>query len=148
MLRSNLLFVHVISAMGVFATLGMETLALMQIRRATDITAARTALGTLGAGQRVGGPSIVVLLLSGFYLATAFWHWKGAWIGLGFLGLVLIAAVGGLMTARTVGRLRKALETGGEIAAVQQAHPTLRTSFAARLTLLIAVVYLMTVKPG
>ncbi len=148
MLRSNLLFLHVVSAMGVFAILGMEALALTQVRRAADVPSVRAALGALRLGQRMAGPSLLVLVLSGGYLASAYWHWRGAWMGLGFLGLLVIAAIGRLMTGRTVGRLRAALEAGGEMATVRQARPALQRSFAVRLALLVAIVYLMTVKPG
>jgi hypothetical protein len=148
MLRSSLLFIHVIGAMGIFVALGMEALALAQLRRASDGAAARAALAALGAGQRVGGPSMLLVVLSGLYLATAYWRWQGAWIGLGFLGLVSIGAVGGLMTGRTVSRVRKSLETSGTITPLVEVRPTLWASFVIRAALLVAVVFLMTVKPG
>jgi uncharacterized membrane protein len=148
MLRSNLLFIHVISAMGIFLALGIEGIALAQLRRATDGAAVRAALVSFSAVQRVAGPSMLLLLISGLYLAKAYWQWKGAWMGLGFLGLVAVGAIGGVLTGRNMRRLRKALETGGEIAAAGIAHGIFRMSYALRLVLLALVVYLMTVKPG
>ncbi len=148
MLRSNLLFLHVLSAMALFAALGAEALALAQVRRATDVAAARPVLGALAAGRRLGGVSLAVILLSGMYLATTYWHWKGAWMGLGFLGLALIGAIGSVVTGRIAGRLRTAVENGGQLATVYQAHAALRTSLVVRVGLLVAVAYLMTVKPG
>jgi hypothetical protein len=148
MLRSNLLFVHVISAMGIFVALGIEGIALGQLRRASDGAAAGAALGSFGAVQRVAGPSMLLLLVTGLYLAKAYWQWRGAWIGLGLLGLVVVGAIGGLMTGRNMRRLRKALESGSETAAIGNAHRMFRASFALRFALLAIVVYLMTVKPG
>jgi hypothetical protein len=148
MLRSNLLFIHVMSAMGIFLSLGIEGVALAQLRRASDRAAAKAALGSFGVGQRVAGPSMLLLLISGLYLAKAYWQGKGAWIGLGLLGLVVAGALGGAMTGRGTRRLRKALETGSEIAAVGKVDGKLRTSYALRLALFALVVYLMTVKPG
>jgi hypothetical protein len=148
MLRSILLFVHVVGAMGIFVALGMEALALAQLRRASDAAVSRAALVALGAGQRVGGPSTLLLLLSGLYLATAYWRWQGAWIGLGLLGLVSVGAVGGLMTGRSVRRLRKGLETSATLALLAEERQTLWASFVIRAALLVAVLFLMTVKPG
>jgi hypothetical protein len=148
MLRSNLLFIHVVGAMGIFVALGMEALALAQLRRAADSAAARAALAALGAAQRVGGPSMLLLVLSGLYLATAYWRWEGAWIGLGFLGLVSIGAIGGLMTGRNVNRLRKGRETSATVTSLAEVAPTFWASFVIRAALLVAVVFLMTAKPG
>lgn len=148
MVRSNLLFLHVLSAMFLFAALGAEALALTQIRRAPDPAATRPLLGGLAWGRRLGTISMAVMLLSGLYLATTFWHWKGRWMGLGFLGLLAIAAVSRMVTGRIVDRLRTTVEGGGPIDAVRQSHATLRSALVVRLGLLIAVAYLMTTKPG
>lgn len=148
MLRSNLLFIHVLGAMGVFVAVGIEVAALVQLRRVSDAGGARAALALLGAGQRVAGPSFLLILLSGLYLATAYWHWQGAWMGLGFLGLVFIGAAGGLMTGRSASRLRKGLETTGAMTSLVDVRPTLRASLVIRAGLLLAVIFLMTVKPG
>lgn len=147
MLRYNLLFIHIVSAMGVFTALGVEALALTQLRRASDGATAREALAALGSGQRGGGLSMLVLVLTGMSLATAYWRWQGAWIGLGFLGAIAIGAIGGLMTGRRVSRLRKGLGEGRLGTSLIDALPGLWTSFVMRATLLAGVVYLMTVKP-
>lgn len=148
MLRSNLLFIHVLSAMAMFTMLGMEALGLTQVARATDLASARAALLSLRSRQRGAGLSLLVLFLSGAYLARVFWQWKGAWIGLGLLGLLLLATLGALVSGRTVGRLRAGLERGGDIASIQLSRPRLQRSLVLRLALLVAIVYLMTVKPG
>jgi hypothetical protein len=94
MLRSNLLFIHVASAMGMSVALGIEALALAQLRRASDSAAARAALG------------------------------------------------------RNLSRLRNGLETSATIKSLAEVHPAFLASFTIRAALLIAVVFLMTAKPG
>jgi hypothetical protein len=148
MLRYHLLFIHIIAAMGAFTALGIEALALTQLRRASDSATARAALAALGPSQRLGGASMLVLTLSGLSLATTYWRWQGAWIGLGLAGLVAIGAVGGLMTGRSLRRLRRRLGESGVGTSVVDALPVLQTSFMVRAALLAGVVYLMTVKPG
>jgi hypothetical protein len=126
MLRYNLLFIHVVAAMGTFAALGIEALALAQLGRASGGDTERAAVAALGSSRRVGGASMLVLVLTGLGLAAKYWQWQGAWIGSGLAGLVAIGLVGGLMSGRGA--------------------PW--TSFAIRAALLMGVVYLMTVKPG
>jgi protein-S-isoprenylcysteine O-methyltransferase Ste14 len=147
LLRSNLLFIHVASAMGIFAALGIEALALAHLRRATAGAIARAALADLSAARRVGGPAMLLLLVSGFWLATAYWHWRGAWMQLGLLGLVAVGAVGALMTGRALRRFRPQLDQPEFDAVPRELSRLLRRSFLVRVTLLGAVVYLMTVKP-
>jgi hypothetical protein len=87
-------------------------------------------------------------VLSGIYLATAYWQWQGAWMGLGFVGMITIGAVGGIMTGRNAGRLRKDLDASRGSTASVTVPAVFWTSFAIRAALLVAVVFLMTVKPG
>jgi hypothetical protein len=147
LLRSYLLFIHVASALGVFTALGVESIALAQLRRAAGSDTARVALSDLGSARRLSGPAMLLLIVSGFWLATAYWHWQGAWMRLGLLGLVTVGAVGGLMTGRAVRRLGSHLNEPGFDAVLRDVNPSLRQSFVIRVCLLSVVIYLMTVKP-
>ena len=133
--------------MGLFVALGIEALALAQLRRATDSAAARTALSDLLSARHFVGPSMLLLLVTGFWLAKVFWHGQGTWIRLGLLGLVAFVAVAALMTGRTARRLAPRLNEPDFDAARRAANATLRRSFVIRALLVIAVVYLMTAKP-
>src|SRR4051812_11421578 len=135
-LRSNLLFFHVASALAIFAALGIEVLALAHLRRATGGAPARAALADLGTARRIGGPAMLLLIASGFWLATVYWHWQGAWMRLGLAGLILIGAAGALMTGRVVRRLKPLLDQPGFDAALRAADPALRWSFVIRTVLL------------
>lgn len=148
MLRSITLFIHILSALTVFTALGAESLALTQLGRAQDGAAARAALGGFQLGQRLAGPGMLMLLLTGLRLATAYWQWHGVWIGLGLAGMVSIGLVGGLMTGRRLGRLHQRLGENGPGSPWVGDLSALRTSFVLRAVLLVGVVYLMTVKPG
>lgn len=108
---------------------------------------ARAALADLGRSRRVGGPAMLLLLVSGFWLATAYWHWQGAWMRWGLLGIVAIGAVGGVMTGRATRRLSSRLDDPAFDAVLREGNISLRRSFLIRAVLLAAVVFLMTVKP-
>lgn len=133
--------------MGTFAALGIEAIALAHLRRAAGGNMARGALADLRSAQRVGGPAMLLLIVSGFWLATAYWHWRGAWMRLGLLGSVAVGAVAGLMTGRATRELSAHLEQPGFNAVLRAGNISLRRSYLIRVVLLAAVVYLMTVKP-
>lgn len=59
------LFIHVASAMGLFAALGLEAALLLQLRGAAGTAQRRTAMTGYHWVQRVGGPSTGGILLSG-----------------------------------------------------------------------------------
>jgi hypothetical protein len=142
-----LLFLHVNSAMGIVAGLGIEGLALAQFRAARTASEARVALGSTRYVQRVTGPSMLTAIVTGIYLATAYWHWRGVWMGMAILTIIAMALVGGLMTGRPTTRLLRATgeELGfAEIVAVQR---RLSTSYVIRLGLFLGIVFLMTTKP-
>jgi hypothetical protein len=147
-LRYLFLFVHVTSAMGVFAALGTEAAVLFQLRGSTGPGDVRPILRAFGLVRIVGAASLLGILVSGIYLATAVWHWRGAWIGLGFLGLLLTAGIGGVATRRGVARVEHAASGSGGGPAGYRGDELLRASLRARVAILVGVVYLMTVKPA
>jgi hypothetical protein len=147
MLRYLFLFLHVSSAMGVFAALGIEAAALFQLRRAHAAADLRAALGAYQLVRPVGAISLLGILVSGIYLATTAWQWRGAWIGLGFLGLVIVAGIGGVATRRGLARVERAANGAGGVAGGGRGGAILRASLRARVAILVGVVYLMTVKP-
>ena len=145
MLRSLLLFLHVASAMGIFVALGIETAIVAQVRG--DQRNAGTVLSRYGLVQRVGAVSIIALLVTGIYLATAFWHWQGPWIGIGFLLVIVIAVIGATMSGRPVARALRAQIDLAAPAGIGALGDSLAASLVLRAALLSGVVFLMTVKP-
>jgi hypothetical protein len=143
MTRSLLLFVHVGSAMGMVAALGIESVLLRQLQRSSDATGLRTVMDDYRLVAPVGGASMLLLLLSGLYLATVYWGWKGAWIGAGFLGFIVLGAVGGVLTGKSLSRFRKAPDAVDKL----QLHTKLRMSWLLRAWIFAGIVFLMTTKP-
>jgi hypothetical protein len=142
-----LLFLHVTAAMGIVAGLGIEGFALVQLRAARSIAEARVALGSTRYVQRVMGVSLLAAILTGIYLATAYWGWRGAWMGMALLAILAMGLVGGFMTGRpTMHVMRPSGDALGaaEIAALQG---RLSLSYVIRLGLFLGIVFLMTTKP-
>src|SRR5437016_2318113 len=120
--RPLILFVHITAAMGVFAALGIEGVALLQLRRASSPAQVQAAVNGLRLTQRVMALSALTLVLSGLYLAGSGWGWSVPWINLGFASLVAAAVLGGATTGRTIGRV----QAGGSDRASRSALGQLR----------------------
>ena len=145
MIHRFLLFLHVTSAMGIVAGFGIEGLALLQLRAARTAEEARRALESSRYVQRVAATSLLAAILTGAYLATVYWQWRGAWMGMAFLTIVAIALVGGLMTGRAT---RRAIRPDGLApAALDMLTARLSMSYLIRVGLFVGIVFLMTVKP-
>jgi hypothetical protein len=150
-LYSISVFLHIVGALGLFAGIALEQASLVNLRRAVTIAQAREWVGVLRSLRRVEGPSGFVLLATGLYLVFTRWG-HHAWIGLGLLGLVLMAVLGVALTGRRAAALARAIPTGdGAIPASlgERLHdPVLRASASLRLALALGIVFEMSVKPG
>lgn len=143
MQRSLILFLHVSSAMGIVAAFGIEGLILLQLPRAD----ARTVLTNYRYAQRLGAASLIIAILTGAYLATVYWGWRGAWMGVGFLTVIAIAAVGAILTGVPVTRAMRTAGDGARNGADLGLSGKLAMSFAIRTALFCGLVFVMTVKP-
>jgi len=140
-----ILFLHVASAMGIVASFGIESLVLAQLRAAHSATDARSVLASYRYAQRAGAASLIATVVTGIYLATVYWGWRGAWMGIAFLSLIAIAIIGAIMTGVPVTRLLR----GNSGPAVPSGFVArLSMSFAIRMMLFVGIVFLMTVKPA
>lgn len=147
MLHLVLLFLHVTSAMVIVAGFGIEGFLLQQLRAARGTADARVALGNSRYVQLVTGIGLGAALVTGIYLAAVYWHWRGAWMGMAFLSILLLAVVGGIMTGRPTARLlRSGAEALGDtdLPSVQR---VIGMSYMIRVGLFLGIVFLMTTKP-
>jgi hypothetical protein len=142
-----LLFLHVTSAMGVVAGLGIEGLVLLQLRAARTGDEARAALANTRYVQRVAGSSLLAAIITGVYLATVYWSWRGAWMGVAFITIIAMALVGAFMTGRATLRAMRAPSEGLGPAAIAVLQARLSMSYTIRLGLFLGIVFLMTTKP-
>jgi len=142
MLHTIILFVHVASAMGIIAGVGIEGFALANLRHAGAGEGLGRSLGIFRQAQRVAGPSMGLTLLSGLYLAGAYWGWKQGWVDVTIGSIVVLAVIGGAMTGRVLARVGKAAPNAPAAGALA----TLRTSYLLRVAVLAGIVFLMTNK--
>lgn len=150
-LHSFLVFVHVLAAMGLFAAIGIETVALARLRRAERVAEVRAWLGLYDTSFRLGGISMLVILVSGIWVAATVWGHQ-AWLAAAFVGAVAMGAMAGALTSRQVRRLRQGIagetnpEASGALRALLSAR-ALAFSLRFRVAVVVGVVGLMTFKP-
>jgi len=144
------LFLHIVGALGFFMALGLEQASLIYLRRATLVEQARDWLDVFSSLRRLGPISLVVILLSGFYLMAASLGWT-AWIIVALVAMVLIAAIGGAVAGPRMGAMEKmvAKESGMVSSALQQQlrNPLFSISMQVRSAIALGIVFLMTAKP-
>ncbi len=145
------LFLHIVGALGLFISLGLEWASLAYVRRASTSEVAREWLGLRSWVMRLGPASLALLLLTGLYMMATSWG-AVAWIIVALGALVLIAIIGGVLTGTRQGPIERAAaaERGAVSPALQQRlnDPLLWVSIETRTAIALGIVFLMTIKPG
>jgi len=144
-------FLHIVGALGVFAAVGLEWVGLSNLRRATDTLQVREWMRLLAAPRTLGGPSALLILLSGIYMSATRWGPQG-WILVALGGMVVIAAVGGAVGGRRAAAIARALppEAGPVSPKLRERleDPALTVSLWTRTGLLFGIVFLMSIRPS
>jgi hypothetical protein len=148
-LYSAVLFVHVVSALGIFAALSFEAATLRRLRGAADSSEARVWLEYLPDLPAWGIAAFVFMLFSGIYLATEMSGWMLAWVRVAMGTLILLAPLGGIAGRKMRAiRLACAGDNAGDAGLPGMLRdPFLKFSINLRIALVLGVVLLMTAKP-
>jgi hypothetical protein len=144
------LFFHIVGALGLFVSLGLEWTSLHRLRLATTAEQVREWLRVVTGASRVGGASMVLILVAGFTL-MALAGISAAWVIVAFWTFVLLAILRAALTGPRLTAVRRAVtaEQGLVSTSLSQRlhHPLLWLSIQTRLALALGIVFLMTVKP-
>jgi hypothetical protein len=144
------LFLHVASAVGLFAVLAIEWVSLRGLARSLTYEQAREWSGLLPLLLLLGLPATLLVLASGIYLATTAGFWRLAWVYLAVPTYVLVILAGAIVGPRR-NRLRSTLASGtgrlpGELRH-QVRNPLFKASWQWRTGLLFGLLFAMTVRP-
>lgn len=96
--------------------------------------------------KRITGPTIVVVLAAGVYLASDAHLWSKAWVTIGFILLIVIAGLGATVLRKGEESLIAHSEAGDETAYAATLHTVLSWT-ALTLVLIVVTIFLMAVKP-
>lgn len=148
---SIVLYLHILGALGLFSAFALEWAGLTYLRRATTLAQARDWLRLLGSFRQVGFPSLLTLLVTGVTMSLSRWGWQG-WIGVALLAMVVMAALGNIVSGRRLVGIARALgEADGAIPsqfAEKLRDPALVVSGWVRTALGLGIVYIMENKPS
>jgi hypothetical protein len=151
MIRSVVLFTHVVGVLGLFVGLGVEWLSLNAVLRSTTRDEALVWVRVSGVLPRMMGMALAVIVASGFYLGTRIGVLGDGWMRASYAALLVMGIVGGPVARPRMRALIRRAESPGDqsVAHVVAAasDSILQASLRARVAFGLAVVYLMIAKP-
>ena len=142
------LFLHVTGALMLAGAMAIEWLSLIGLRKAASVDRARESLSIYSKLSMVGGIGMFLILIPGIYMGVVAWP-NAAWVAIGFVGIILIGAIGGIMNGRKMRTMKE------DASGLQDLTPEFRQraadsslvlSIRLRTMLLLGIVYMMTVK--
>ena len=151
-LYSNVLFVHILSALGLFLGYGLEWIVSALLRHSSSTDQARAWLRVYRVSPPVTGVSLAVLILSGGWLAALTGGMYHGWLIVSVGGIVVALLIGFAVILSRVQAIRAALPEGNAPltpeALRQLQSAALPTMIRVRVLLAVGIVYLMTAKPS
>ena len=149
-LYSIALFVHILGALALFGAMGMEWVALLNLRRAGMAEQAREWMKVFTLFPRIYPFAWGAILLAGLYMTAAVWKGAG-WIIVALVSVVVLMALGGALTGRRMPSLAQGIaHAKGALSTDLQVtlrDPYLLAVFQVRLAFTLGIVFLMVTKP-
>jgi Predicted integral membrane protein (DUF2269) len=121
------------------------------LRRSTTSDQARAWLRIYKLSMPVSGPGLLLLIISGGYLASATGGMRQGWISASLLAILFALGIGFVFILPRVRKIRASLPDAnvalpdGALARMQD--PMIATLIRVRFLLALGIVYLMTAKP-
>ncbi len=146
------LFFHFVGLVALVVGYGLEWIVSALLRKATTVDQTRAWLRVYRTSLPISGPGLLILILSGGYLASRSGTMKQGWVSASLLAILFALGVGFVFILPRVRAIRGALPEGSgglPANAVALLHaPVLPTLIRVRGLLALGIVYLMTAKPG
>jgi len=151
-LYTNILFVHILSALTLFLGYGLEWTVSALLPHSSTADQARSWLRVYRVSPPVTGASLAVLILSGGWLAALTGGMYHAWLIVSVAGILVALLIGFALILPRVRAIRGALPEGNSPLApealLQLQSAALPTLIRVRAMLAAGIAYLMTVKPS
>jgi len=151
MIRSVMLFVHLVGVLGLFVALALEWVSLDAVRGATTRDEGVRWARVNAALPRITAIAVALILVTGIYLGARIGVLAEAWMRASYAAMVLIAIIGGPASRAQMRALRRSAEDRGNRALeglrAAASDARLRLSVRMRVAFGLAIVYLMIRKP-
>ncbi len=145
------LFSHFLGLIALFIGYGLEWAVSSLLRRSATADQARSWLRIYKLSLPISGPGLLLLILSGGYLASLTGSMRQGWISASLLAIVFALGIGFVFILPRVKRIRAALPEGNvaltEAILARLQDPMITTLIRVRFLLALGIVYLMTAKP-
>jgi Predicted integral membrane protein (DUF2269) len=146
------LFFHFLGLAMLFVGYGLEWIVSAFLHGATTTDQVRAWLRVYRTSLPVSGPGLLVLILSGGYLAQVSGAMKNGWMSASLIAIFFALVIGFMFILPRVKATRAALPEGSAplpaSATALLRAPGLPTLIRVRVMLALGIVYLMTVKPA
>jgi hypothetical protein len=145
------LFAHFLGLVALFVGYGLEWTASSLLRRSATSDHARSWLRIYRLSLPISGPGLLVLIVSGGYMASVTGSMRQGWISASLLAIIFALGIGFVFILPRVKRIRAALPEGNAdlpatiIARLQD--PVITTLVRVRFLLALGIICLMTLKP-
>jgi hypothetical protein len=149
-IRSIALFVHLVGMLGLFAGLAIEWFCVEPLRAPDEPAPPPFTLRILERLPRVTGIAVALILLSGIPLAARIGVLRTAFVGTSFVGMLIMAALGGVALRPLLRALKERRGSAADaMTNLRRAasRPFLRASLGIRVWIALAIVFVMVAKP-
>jgi len=154
-LYASILFIHITAALALFLAFGLEWAAISFLGKSNTPQETQTWLRLARLGPLVNGPALLVAILSGGYLGSLIGAYKQGltmtqfgWIPASFVGIAVVAVLGGAINVPKMKAIRLAISEGGEKLAAALRTKALPVSVRLRTFAALGIVYMMAAKPS
>ena len=146
------LFLHVSGAIGYFVGMSIWLFGFSTIRRMQRVEQVRALANLVSLSGPLLGISVLLILVTGLYMALTAWSLQAGWIGVALISLVLMAPLGTALIEprrRAIDRLAREAPDGPLPESLEQRihDPVLLIALQTVAAWLLGVVFLMTTKP-
>jgi len=144
------IFLHLLSLLLASTAVSLHTFASLRLRAASRAAEAIQWVTLAGRISRVFPIAVLGILATGSYMTQRRWLWSMPWIDAALAGLGLIVLLGAGVEASRTRKLGRELQLTAMTPQVRRLmrDPVAWTARMTGICLFIAVVFVMTVKPG
>jgi hypothetical protein len=145
------LFIHLLGVITLFIAIGLLQRGGAGLRTAATIDEMRLWLSLLATTRRMFPTALVLILVSGLYMADQIYGFSEPWIAVAIVTLLIMGGLGGGVVGRGLAAMGRALAGGdarsSDVAGLV-ANSATWIAAAALAGMALGVLWLMSVKPG
>jgi hypothetical protein len=144
------LFAHLVGMAALFVALAVEWMSVELLRSSLAASPPLLSLRLFRTLPRITGVAVLLILVSGAPLAAQLGVFRSGWVGVSFVAMVLMGALGGATLRPLMRRINAGSRSGGDTIPTWQdeaSHAFLRSSLRMRVSVALGIVYLMVAKP-